>query len=252
MSKQPNKKMIGIYTFSGILIFLLILFFFLQNKIYSGSKNEVVMYFEESISGLNVGSPVVFMGVKIGEVSRIKIDADTEDLSFSIPVYARMHTRSLDATKQFSSGKEVMDALVAKGLRARLVPQSYITGQLMIELELYNNAPIKYHQRSDETLEIPTVLSSLGEISKGLQKLPVGEGVKNFSSFFEQLNNTMPRINQIVVDIESILQRNKNTSTELLENFNKAMQNVAKAAKSLQNLTDYLEQHPEALLKGKK
>ena len=63
---------------------------------------------------------------------------------------------------------------------------------------------------------------------------------------------TMPEINKIVKDIEKIVARNKGLSTEVLDNFNNATINVGKAAKSMQNLTDYLERHPEALIKGKK
>ena len=62
----------------------------------------------------------------------------------------------------------------------------------------------------------------------------------------------MPDINKIIEDLEKALSRNKGVSVELLENINKAAVNVSKSAKSMQNLTDYLEQNPEALIKGKK
>lgn len=251
MTRQPNRKMIGAFMLTGSIILLIIVGALLQNKLFGNSGREVVMYFEESINGLNVGSPVVLKGVKIGEVSRINIEADPENLSFSIPVYAKMHTKSLDSTEKYDSAREVLDALVQKGLRARLISQSYVTGQLMIELEMLPNTPIKYHD-NEKTLEIPTALSPIGELSRGLQKLPLADGVKNFTEFFEGLNKAMPEINKIVADIETIVQRNKGVSIEILDNFNKATINVSKAAKSMQNLTDYLERHPESLLKGKR
>ena len=251
MAKEPNRRKIGLFMVIGCLTLLIILAALLQNKLFSNNGREVVMFFEESINGLGIGSPVVLKGVKIGEVSKIAIKADPDNLTFSIPVYAKMHTKSLNGTKEYSSGKEVLDALVEKGLRARLISQSFVTGQLMIELEMLPDTPIKYHG-VDGVIEIPTALSPMGELSRGLQKLPLAKGVKNFTEFFESLNMTMPEINKIVKDIEKIVARNKGLSTEVLDNFNNATINVGKAAKSMQNLTDYLERHPEALIKGKK
>lgn len=251
MAKQPNRKLIGIFLIAGAVGILGIVGLLMQNSLFANPSNEVVMYFEESINGLGVGSPVVLKGVKIGEVSKIDIIANTDDLSFSIPVYARMHTKAIVSTKDYGSGREVLDALVDKGLRARLVSQSYVTGQLMIELEMLPSTPIKYHDNA-RAVEIPTTLSPMGELSRGLQKMPIAEGVENFTEFFKGLNQSMPEINKIVRDIGKVVARNKGASGEVIDNFNKATINVSKAAKSLQNLADYLERHPEALIKGKK
>ena len=162
-----------------------------------------------------------------------------------------MNTKGITSTIRYKDGKEVLDALVRKGLRARLASQSYVTGQLMIELEMLPNTPVSYHADT-KVLEIPTAISTLGELSRGLQKMPLAEGVKNFNDFFEGLNQSMPEISKIIEDIEKAVSRNRGVSAEVLNNLNKAAISVSKAAKSMQNLTDYLEQNPEALIKGKR
>lgn len=250
MPKQPNRKKIGIFIVSGVVILLLIVGGLLQNKIFANKGKEVVMFFDESVNGLTVGSAVLFMGVKIGEVSRIEIKADSDDLTFSIPVYAKMQAKSINSNSLFSSPKEVLDELVKKGLRARLATHSFVTGQLMIELVMVPETEVKFH-KDVGVLEIPTILSPIGELSRGLQKIPLANGVKNFTEFFRGLNGIMPKINKIVQDIENIVQRNKGVTIQVLDNFNKMTINVAKAAKSMQNLTDYLEMYPESLIKGK-
>ena len=108
MAKQPNRKMIGLFMVFGIVGMLAILGALLQNKLFANKGGEVVMFFDESIKGLSVGSPVVFKGVKVGEVSKIEIMTNTKDLSFSIPVYARMQKSSLDNVSGDKSGKEVL------------------------------------------------------------------------------------------------------------------------------------------------
>ena len=72
MRKEPNKKLIGIFMVSGFLVLLAVFAYYVKEKVFSEDGKMIVMYFEESINGLNVGSPVVFKGVQIGKVVSIK------------------------------------------------------------------------------------------------------------------------------------------------------------------------------------
>ena len=60
MRKEPNKKLIGIFMVSGFLVLLAVFAYYVKEKVFSEDGKMIVMYFEESINGLNVGSPVVF------------------------------------------------------------------------------------------------------------------------------------------------------------------------------------------------
>ncbi|MCQ2740714.1 MAG: MlaD family protein, partial [Alphaproteobacteria bacterium] len=247
MPKQPNRKRIGIFLFIGIVSFLIVFGYTFQNKLFHNKGAEVVMYFDESIKGLNVGSPVVLKGVKVGEVTKIRVNADIKNLTFSIPVYARMQTKEIHGTEEGITGRTVLRALIDKGLRARLTSQSFVTGQLMIELEMLPDVPVKY--RGDRKVpEIPTAMSPMGKLSRGLQELPLQEGMRSFAQFFHTLNKDAPEISKDFAVVAKASTRNLNTLSEVLNNFNKTLQSINKAAKSMQYLTDYLERHPESLL----
>ena len=251
MPKQPNRTLIGTFILCGLAVSLLIVLALAKNKIFKNNTSEVVMYFEESITGLSVGAPLVLQGVKIGEVSKIKIKADIENLTFSIPVYARLQTKGTIGTADDENGRAVLRALIEKGLRARLTSQSIVTGQLMIELEMLPEVPIVYHGKK-KIPEIPTALSPFSQLSRGIQELPIQESIQNFADFFHNLNEHTPEINKSIGTLAQSATRSLSASTEVMENFNKTLQNISRAAKSIQNLTDYLERHPESLLKGKK
>lgn len=255
MRKEPNKRLIGLFIISGLSVLLIVIGLFLREKIFYGSSKTLVMYFEESINGLNVGAPVVFKGVQIGKVASIDLIADTNTLNFSIPVYVKMVQRGEDNinSNEFDTKIELLNALIEKGLRARLTTQSYLTGLLMIELEMLPDTKIVRRKPEDSPyLEIPTVLSPIGELSKGIQDLPIRQSVEKFNLFFDNLNNKiMPQVEQIVANVNRTVGGNKGMSAETMANLNRAINNVAEAAKSMRNFTDYLERHPEALLKGK-
>ena len=104
-------------------------------------------------------------------------------------------------------------------------------------------------------LEIPTALSSIGEISRGIQNIPIKESVENFNKFFAELNKHMPtllpRVQEVVTNVNTVVTDNTAATSNALDNLNRTLVNVNEAAKALRNFADYLERHPEALLKGK-
>ena len=243
--------MIGLFLVIGFALFAIVVFDFVKDKFWGAKNDQIVMYFEESITGLNVGSPVVFKGVQVGQVSKIGLFTNPETLDFNIPVYAKMNQQSISSFKEYKNKKSLLEELIKKGLRARLATQSFVTGQLMIELEMLPNTPVVLLNKSSDVVEIPTALSQFGELSKGIQDLPIRHSVDAFNLFFDNLNKEMPKINKIISRVDKLVTQNSQTSIDTVNNFNNAMVNIGEAANSFRNLADYLERHPDALLRGK-
>lgn len=252
MRKKPNNKLIGLFIVSGIALFVAIIGMFVSEKMMGKDKDLVVMYFSESIMGLDVGSQVVFKGVSVGKVAKIDVITDLQELEFSIPVYVSFNERAVSSKQPTESDEEILHELIAKGLRARLATQNMLTGQLMIELEFIPDAgEAVYKSRDPKVPEIPTVLSQYAEFSQGIQEIPLRETFKKVNKFLDNLNHeVVPQLEKLVTDFSVIPNRTRNIPTTL-DSFNQAMQNISAAAKTLGNFADYMERHPEALLKGK-
>ena len=90
MVRKPNKTMIGLFLLVGTVIFAFILGSYLKRVFFPDTSNIVVMYFQESIKGLNVGSSVVFQGVEVGKVSKIDLVANMKTLTFSTVSYTHL------------------------------------------------------------------------------------------------------------------------------------------------------------------
>lgn len=259
MSKQPNTKMIGFFMLIGILSFVAIFGNYLQKKFFATDRDLLVMNFQESIKGLSVGSSVVFKGVEIGKVAKIELLADVNNLSFSIPVFVKLDDFQgiISKDADFDSKKKLLHELIDKGLRAQLITQNYLTGQLLIEFEMFPNAPIHMVDNPElqDVLEIPTILSPLGELSKDLQSMPIKQSIDNINRVFTELGSQLPillpQITKTFENVNNVVNDNAKVSAAVLSNLNKAAVSVNDAARSFTNLTDYLERHPEALLRGK-
>ena len=143
---------------------------------------------------------------------------------------------------------------------------NYLTGQLMVELEMMPvDTPAVYRSKDGSIPEIPTVLSPLAELSRGFQEIPLKQTVTRMNKFLDSLNEqVVPKLNTVLEDFAQIPEQTKGIPETLrnidravkevpdaLRSFDRAMTNISGAAKSLNNFADYIERHPEALLKGK-
>ena len=126
MSAKSNKTIIGLFVIGAALLAVGALAAFGSGMFFT-KKLTAIMFFGGSVSGLEVGSPVIFRGVPIGAVKEVRIEADSTGLDFSIPVVVEIvggrvniKNRGADTLLQVRSEnpKELMQALIEKGLRA--------------------------------------------------------------------------------------------------------------------------------------
>src|SRR5437016_38560 len=100
-------------------------------------KIQVISYFPGSVKGLAPGSEVTMHGLKVGEVTDVRLVYDPAKDAIVAPVRFEVEPeRVIGVGKRvFKTDAEAVDALHKKGLRASLQSTSLITGQQMVTLE---------------------------------------------------------------------------------------------------------------------
>lgn len=279
MKKEPNKKMIGLFMVSMLAVLIGLIAHNVLETYVSNTRKLVVLYFSESIKGLSIGSPVVYEGVQVGKVVKIEIQTNPKTLEFSIPVYVRFSQDKDFSHMNFAENitrREFLQLLIERGLRARLATQNFLTGQLMVELFMDESAPMVYHmeENTKARLEIPTTLSAIGNLTRDIQDLPLKQIVWRFDNVLQKLENELPDLllsytnvakifeNELPQMLESYqkvggqlsayVQSSKPQTNQSLNQFNQTLKDISGAAKSVQELADYLERHPDSIIKGKK
>ncbi len=248
MSKTPNKKMIGLFTFMGVVLFLSFMAIFLRDKFFVKDEDLVVLYFDESVKGLSVGAPVVLRGVELGRVVRVNMLVDVDNLVFKTPVYVKIDSTQIkrydDTRHEVLNRRQLLDRMIERGLRGRLATQNFLTGQLMVELTMVTDDQPAVFKGRNVHLEIPTVISSFGALSQDLQDLPIKESLAHFNDLLAETTKLVDSLNKTIANTGDI--------SGVINNLNSAIKDVGEAARSLNNFGDYIERHPEALIKGKK
>ena len=278
MIKQPNMKLIGTFIVSSCSILLLLLGYSLKSA-FTNYDIPVVMYFDESVQGLDVGAPVLFKGVKVGEVTSVKIKANYDTMKFQIPVYAKIYNDE-SLSENYQDERRNLSILINDGLRARLAVNSMLTGQLLIELDFFPQTKAVLHEESKHEFEFPTINSPFAEFSKTLQVIPITKIAQDIHHITRSLQKDLPPLLQHLTStmetIDTILKDNKKNASGMINNLGMAATNLSKlsrslnatmgenssdfaamienfaaAAASLKDLTDYLQMHPSALIRGK-
>ena len=180
MAKQANRMMIGGFVVLAVLIMAASLVVFGSGKFFQHTV-KCVMYFDGSVKGLSVGAPVLFQGVQIGSVtnsySRSRATPTCICKSPSSSNTSRINSMWLaEAGWCQRDPRKTIPKLIEKGLRAQLTMQSFITGQLAIEIGFYPESAICYPPaKPDKTytdyIVIPTCQSTSERLSNALSRL---------------------------------------------------------------------------------
>lgn len=210
MGKQASRTAIGAFVVGAIALAVAGVLVFGSGKLLS-KQARFVMFFDGSLKGLQVGAPVVMQGVKIGQVTDIYVMADPATLEFYNPVFVEIDPGKIRVAGQETTTwkmrkEEYSDyqALVKKGMKAQLVLQSFVTGQLWIGLGLYPDKPVRLVGMIKDVPEIPTIPLTLEELEKTIGELPVKQIVwklDNVITGIDRLVNS-PELQRTVVNLE--------------------------------------------------
>ena len=185
MTERGTKTLIGAFVL-GALALLAAGIVLVGSGVLFKKNVEFVLYFDSSLRGLVEGAPVYFKGVRVGKVMSVQISAGEDDQRFRTPVVIELENALLigegrDDEDSFMRDEQVVQNLIRRGLRAKLGMQSFITGQLSVELDILPHArpvdPLTL-SRFRGLQQIPTVPSSLEAMLDVLNRIPLEELAK--------------------------------------------------------------------------
>ncbi len=209
MSHKANPKLIGVFVVaSGILLVAMILFFGSSSLFRQSTR--FILFFDQSVNGLNLGSPVKFRGVPVGSVERILIRAEGQrEESNAIPVIIRIDQARVErdlGLRAQSLDPESIQEWLNKGLLARLSLESIITGQLFVEFSVDPDKAAEYRTHLTGVkglVEIPTQGSPLDEITADTGKLIANLGAIDIPRLNENVNTALEHLSSVLGAVDA-------------------------------------------------
>jgi ABC-type transporter Mla subunit MlaD len=162
-------------------------------------------YFDQSVSGLDVGAPVRFRGVPLGHVAAILTSAATYEQSVPldkrreyIVVRVEINVSAEEATQM----RRDAESLAAKGLRAQ-TQLAGITGQQYLALDFLD--PRKYEplpfEWTPRYLYLPSAPSSAGEIIAKAQNFLASLNEADIKTLGKSLNTLVTHLDAKLAEI---------------------------------------------------
>ena len=203
MSKKANPTVIGAFTLIGIILAGATIVLFGAGKLFK-STHELLLYFDKSVYGLQVGSDVRFGGVRIGRVQSISVLVDRKENRKIIPVVVELGEKELSLVSTEEGGGidlssyEGVEKAVSQGLRAGMKQQSLLTGQLYVEFDIVPDQPGFIYPSPDGQPYpvVPTVGTDFDELISG-----ISEGLKKFNAL--DLNGVMTDLRAVLVNAKT-------------------------------------------------
>ncbi|HEV7612604.1 MAG TPA: MlaD family protein [Steroidobacteraceae bacterium] len=248
---------------------------------------KFVMFFKGSLRGLSPGAPVELHGIGVGEVKSLDVEYDRDSASLRFPVVVDLYpqrirgreargSRAASAVGHETASQALIDSLVAHGLRAELKSGNLLTGQKYVELDMHADAPAEKIWWKEQPAVFPTVSNGLDEIqdsvagiARRLNKVPFDQISYRLLATMSSLEQTLkstdqlmrhvdgslaPQIEATLAEAQAAMRNAKDVLAKdapLQSDLGETLLQLSRAAKSVTALVDYLERHPESLLRGK-
>jgi paraquat-inducible protein B len=261
-----------------------------QERAMRPTETEIrsfVMYFKGSLRGLSAGAPVELNGITVGEVKGVDVEYEQDIGTLRFPVEVELYPQRLrghaprsrantvrDASE--AASRSLIDALVSHGLRAELKSGNLLTGQMFVALDMHQDAAKDKVNWSEQPAIFPTISNglddiqdSVGSIARKLNKVPFDQLSYRLISAMNSLDRTLKSVDHLVQNVDANLapqvqstlaeaQAAMKNAKDVLgqdspsqNDLGSTLLQVSRAAKSISALADYLERHPESLLRGK-
>jgi paraquat-inducible protein B len=173
MSKKANPTLIGAFVVAALALAFGGILMFSSSKWFSRNESYI-LYFNATLKGLDVGSPVKFQGITIGSVKelRIRFNQGPDDLSLPVIIEIDENLLQMKTDRTVSlSDKTRFEAVIQQGLRGKLESESLVTGRLYVSLDINPRAgPPAYHALSPVYTEIPTEQTQIHAFVDNLAK----------------------------------------------------------------------------------
>jgi len=246
--------------------------------------------FDGSVRGLRAGAPVEFRGIRLGSVTDVRLEIDPVHDTVRIPVTLDIEPQRFGIERGAAGAQPyaIMAALVERGLRAQLKSGNLLTGELLVDLGFHPDSPPAQLDRSGAYPQIPAVPAQLEALEASvtavlneLAALPLPELIDDLQRTVQGIDAlvTSPdtrqavtalsqaavrldaligtldqRVGPLFVQAQSALAAADGmvgANSQTRYDLNALLKELTGAARSIRVFADYLERHPEALLRGK-
>jgi paraquat-inducible protein B len=218
---KVSPAIVGMFVIGAFALAVIALLTFGGVNFFSKPQRFAV-YFDESIHGLDLGSPVKLRGVRVGRVVGLNIRYDDKTNRSVVAVVCEfskdMVTDPMGVTIDVAS-REELQRLVDHGLRAQLGVLGLATGLLFVELDFFNpkEYPVEAHVAETKYVMVPAVPSAISEFQASASEILANLKKVDFAGLSRELATLLAETQKHLdgVDLKGVTEQWKKTGAQV-------------------------------------
>ncbi|MFI4869928.1 MAG: intermembrane transport protein PqiB [Steroidobacterales bacterium] len=245
-----------------------------------------VQFHGAAAGGVGPGTTVQLLGFGVGQVTaaRLQYDDATESMLTTVTLQLDpsqieiLHPHKAAPADPAAAFAARLEKLVAQGLRAQVTSANFLTGVKVISLDMVRDAPPAHIAQVDGYAQLPSASSTdLADILASVKSMvhhidtvtagpELGHAVKELDRALTNLDHLTTELQPQIKPLLDSLRETSEAAQLTIQVANhmlgssasggtdlpRLIRELTEAARSIRALTDYLDQHPEALIRGRK
>lgn len=212
MKTKISPAAVGMFILGALLLFVVLFMSFGGSNIFS-KPSRFLIYFDESVSGLDPGAPLKVNGVRIGRVAAVNVHYDSATHKALVQTVCEINrnvlTDNAGATIDLTNAAE-LQKLIDRGLRARL-NFTGITGLLFVELDFEDPKEFPADPRyvTSKLPVVPAIPSPIAQVQQSVIEIVANIKQVDFAALSKELKTLLATANQKAseLDMKGLAQR---------------------------------------------
>lgn len=231
MKNQSRKIRLGIFVIISSALLLFLVIYFTAKELFEKTDTYYVSYQDESVSGMEVGSPVKYLGINVGTISDIQIDPDditsiVVELSLDHGTPIKEDTKA-DITSLGITGQKAIEIRGGTNEADVLKPGSYIKPGSSLSSEISGKAEV-IAEKVENVLNNLQVFTHPDTLDKITQMLD------NFSRLANNADHT-------ILKLDTIISQNENDFRSTMVKANKISESLLASSQNIETTVQQIE-----------
>ncbi len=205
MKTRISPATVGMFILGALTLFVIGFLSFGGSNVFRKPARFLV-YFDESVSGLDPGAPIKFYGVRVGRVAAVNVRYDAATKKALVQTVGELNrnvlTDSAGVTINLTDADKFQE-FIDRGLRARL-SFTGITGLLFVELTIEDprEYPAKPHLMSEDALVVPAIPSPIAEVQSSIVEIVANLKSVDFGGLSRDLKSLIAATNRKIGELD--------------------------------------------------
>lgn len=204
MSARNHPRIVGAFVLGAVAIVLAAIVL-LSSGGWFKPRDRFSIYFPGSVKGLSQGSAITFRGIKVGEVTDVTAFLTGKpDPLVQIEVVFEVRARVVEVPQGVSnpfrslSTAAFAKVLIDRGLRARMMSQSLLTGQKYIELDFLPEEPARFGGLNPLYPELPTTPTPMEKLTGRLEDFTAKVAELPLDQMLEDVRGALQNLRELL------------------------------------------------------